>query len=119
MKLAIEINSYKFKVNSYEEVKSRIGQLTSGILVGEDFKASVYRDVIHLKNDKLILYRFTKFNKKSSQTQVIEQDGRNITTSKVIRKPYWEVEYIIVPRNIVDTVYQYNRHFDLKLRIKS
>ena len=118
MKLSIEINSYKFKTNSYKEAKDRIDELTLGKLAGKDFKASVYRDAIHFNNDKIILYRLTKFNKKSSQTQVVEMDGRNITTSKVIRKPHWEVEYIIVPRNIVNTVYQHNRHFNLRLRIK-
>ena len=118
MKLAIEINSYKFKANSYEEAKNRISDMTSGRVFGRGWNARLYKDR-DLKDDKIILYRLTKFNKKSSQTQVVEMDGRNTSFIRVIRKPHWEVEYIIVPRNIVDTVYQHNRHFDLKLMIKS
>ena len=61
------------------------------------------------------LYYLQKFNKKSAQKQRVV-DGKNLTFTKVIRKPSWKAFYIDVPTDMIETAKQYNRHFNLKLK---
>lgn len=63
------------------------------------------------------LYRLQKVNKKSSETQEII-DGKNVTTSKVLRRPHWIAHVYDIPEEIIDSANQYQRSFSLKIRTK-
>ena len=71
--------------------------------------------LVNEKLGKIRLFNLQKFNKKSKQTQVIE-DGKNITKSEMIRKhPMWVCRYYDFPIESLEFVKQNTRNFDMDM----
>lgn len=106
------------KADSYSEIMERIKR---GWLYIENKTLTPRHSDIKALNMELgvsgtvRLYRLQKFNKKSSETQEVV-DGRNITTTKILRRPHWIAYVYDVPEEIIDTATQYQRSFSLKIR---
>ena len=71
--------------------------------------------LVNQKLGKIRLFHLQKFNKKSKQTQLIE-DGKNITKSEMIRKnPMWVCRFYDLPIESLEFVKQNTRNFDMDM----
>ena len=106
----VNIITYSNKTNIIENIMTQNGfsyKTFSG-------KHRGYSGWVNKEQTIIRFIRFRKFNKKSQQSYKIV-DGRNITTSHVLRQPGWEVEYYDIPLSRVKSAFQFARDFSLEL----
>lgn len=103
--------SNQISARSYSDINSMLAVLETPL--DHPFEFNHDGILVNQKLGKIRLFHLQKFNKKSKQTQVIE-DGKNVTKSEMIRKhPMWVCCYYDLPIESLEFVKQNTRTFDI------
>lgn len=105
--------SNQISARSYSHIKRMLAVVESP--VDHPFVFNQNGILVNQKLGKIRLFHLQKFNKKSKQTQVIE-DGKNITKSEMIRKhPMWVCCYHDLPIAYMIAAKQNSRNYKLSV----